>query len=56
MEKGRSAFKILTASPTGERPLGRPRRKWEHSIEMDIKEIGVNARNLIDSVKDRAYW
>ena len=38
MEEGRSAFKLLTSKPTGKRPLGRPRRKWE-----DLEEIGVNA-------------
>ena len=36
MEKGRSAFKILTGKPTGKRPLGRPRRRWEDNIRMDL--------------------
>ena len=35
MEEGRSAFKILTG--TGKRPLGRPRRRWEDNIRMDLK-------------------
>ena len=40
MEEGRSAFKILTGTPTGKRPLGRPRRRWDDSgIRMDLKEI-----------------
>ena len=43
MEEGRNAFKILTA--TGKRSLGRPRRRWEDNIRMDVKEIGVNTRN-----------
>ena len=37
---GRSAFKILTGKPTGKRPLGRPRRRWEDNIRMDLEEIG----------------
>ena len=45
MEKGRSAFKILTGKPTGKRPLGRPWRRWEDSIRMDLEEIGINAGN-----------
>ena len=45
MEEGRSAFKILTASPAGKRPLGRPRRRWEGNIRMDLKEIYINTRN-----------
>ena len=47
MEKGRRSFKIVTGSRTltGKTPLGRPRRRWEGNIRMDIKEIGVNTRN-----------
>ena len=39
MEEGRSAFKILTGKPTGKRPLGRPRRRWEENIRMVLEEI-----------------
>ena len=45
-EKGRSAFKILTGKPTGKRPLGKPRRRWEDNIRIDLEEIGINAGNL----------
>ena len=39
MEVGRTAFKVLTgtATATGKRPLGRPRRRWEDNIRMDLK-------------------
>ena len=56
MEEGRSAFKVLTGIPTRKRPLGRPRRRWEDNIRMDLEEIGINARNWVDSAKDRDYW
>jgi hypothetical protein len=56
MEEGRSAFKILTGKPTGKRPLGRPRRRWEDSFRMYLKEICINTRNLVDSAQDRGYW
>ena len=56
MEKGRSAFKILTGKPTGKRPLERPRRRWEDSIRMDLEEIGINAGNWVDSAQNRNYW
>ena len=49
IEEGRSAFKIFTGKPTGKRPLGRPRRRWEDNIKMDLGEIGINAGNLVDS-------
>ena len=38
MEAGRSAFKILTGTPTGNRTLGRPRRRLEDNIRMDLKK------------------
>ena len=55
-EEGRSAFKIITGKPTGKRPLGRPRRRWENNIRMDLEEIGINAGNWVDSAQDRNYW
>ena len=53
MEEGDNAFKILTGKPTGKKPLGRPRRRWEDNIRMDLKEIGINTRTLVDSTQDR---
>ena len=52
----RSAFKILIRKPTGKKPLGRPRRRWEDNIRMNLKEIGINTRNGADSTQDRNYW
>ena len=37
MEEGRIAFNILTGKPTGKRPLGRRRRRWEDNIRMGLK-------------------
>ena len=53
MEEGRGTFKILTGKPTGKRPLGRPRRRCEDNIRMEIEEKGINAENWVDSVQDR---
>jgi hypothetical protein len=55
MEEGRSA---LRSKPTEKRPLGRPQRRWEDntSITMDLKEIGINSRNCVDSAQDTYYW
>ena len=52
----KSAFKILTGKPTGKRPLGRLGRRWKDNIRMDLKEMGNNTRNWIDSAEDRDYW
>ena len=56
MEEGRSAFKILKGKPTGKRPLGRPRRRLEDNIRMDLEEIGINTGNWVDSAQDSNYW
>ena len=58
MEEGRNTFEILIGKPTGKRPLGRPRCRWEDNIRIDLKEIGINTRNWVDSThnQDRDYW
>ena len=56
MEESRSAFKIITGKPTEKKSLGRPRRRWEDNIRMDLQEIGISAENWVDSAQDRNYW
>ena len=56
MEEGRSAFKMITEKPTGKIPLRRPRHRWEDNIRMDLKEIGINTRNWVDSTQNKDYW
>ena len=55
-EEDRIAFNILTGKPTGKRPLGRPRCRWENNFRMNLKEIGINARNWVDWAQDRDYY
>ena len=40
MEEGRGVHKVLVGTPEGKRPLGRPRRRWEDNITMDLEEVG----------------
>ena len=47
---------ILTGKPTEKRPLGRPRRRWEENIRMNLKETGIITRNWVDLAQDRNYW
>ena len=49
-------FVILTGKPTGKRPLGRPRHRWEDNIRMNLEDIGINAGYWVDSAQDRDYW
>ena len=55
MEEGRSVFNILTGTATGNRFSGRPRHRWEDNIRMDLKEIGINTKNWVDSARDMDY-
>ena len=53
MEEGIRDFKILTGKSTGKRTVGRPRRRWEDNIRMNLKEMDVNTRNWVGSTQDR---
>jgi hypothetical protein len=37
---GRGVYRVLVGKPEGRRPLGRPRRRWEDSVRMDLQEVG----------------
>jgi hypothetical protein len=53
MEEGRGVYRILVRRPEGKRPLGRPRRKWEDNIKMNLMEIGIDWVNWIQPAQDR---
>jgi len=42
--------------PEGKRPLGRPRRRWEDNIKMDLQEVGCGAMDRIELFQDRGSW
>jgi hypothetical protein len=42
--------------PKAKRPLGRPRRRWEDNIKMDLREIGIDGANWIRMAQDRVQW
>jgi hypothetical protein len=54
--EGRGVYKVLVGKPEGKRSLGRPRRRWEDSIEMDLREIGIGGTNWIHLAQDRVQW
>ena len=56
MQESRRAFKMLTGKPTGKKPLERPRSRREDNITMNLKEISINMRNLVDSTQDKDNW
>jgi hypothetical protein len=40
MGEGRGVYRVLVGKPEGKRPLGRPSRRWENNIKMDLQEVG----------------
>jgi hypothetical protein len=56
MGEGRNVYRILVGKPEGKRPLGRPRRRWEDGIKMDLREIGWGGVEWIKLAQDRDRW
>jgi hypothetical protein len=52
----RNAYRILVGKPEGERPLGRPRRRWVDNIKIDLGGIGWDGVDWIDLAHDRDEW
>jgi hypothetical protein len=53
MGKGRGVYRVLVGRPEGKRPLGKPRRRWEDKIKMDLRETGIDEANWIQLAQDR---
>ena len=56
MEERRGVRKFLVGKPEGKRPLGRPRRRWEVNIKMDLQEMGRGCGDWIELAQDRDRW
>jgi hypothetical protein len=56
MEEGRNVYRVLVGKPEGKRPLGRPRRRWEDGIKMDLRETGWGGVEWIHVAQDRDRW
>jgi hypothetical protein len=56
MGEGRPIYRFLVGRPERERPLGRPRGRWEDNIKMDLREMGIDEADLIWLAQDRVHW
>ena len=56
MEQFRNAYRVLVGKAQSKRPLGRPRRRWEDNIKMDLREVGYDPRDWIALAEDRDQW
>ena len=49
-------YRVLVGKPEGKRPLGRPRRRWEDNIKMDLQEVGFGGMDWIELAHDMDRW
>jgi hypothetical protein len=56
MGEGRGMYRVLLGKPEGNSPLGRPRRRWEDNIKVDIQEEGCGGMDWIELAQDRDMW
>ena len=49
-------YRVSVGKPEGKRPLGRPRRRWEENIKMDLQELGCKDMDWTDLAQDRDKW
>jgi hypothetical protein len=56
MGEGRGVYRVLLGRPEGKRPLGRPTRRGEDNIKIDLREIEIDEANWIRLAQDRVQW
>jgi len=56
MWERRGVYRVLVGKREGKRPLGRPRRRWEDNIKMDLQEVGCGGMDWFEVVQDRDRW
>jgi hypothetical protein len=56
MWEGIGVHRVLVGKPQGKRPLGRPRRRWEDNIKMDLQEVGGGYGEWMELTQDRDRW
>jgi len=52
MGEGRGVYRVLVGKPEGRRPLGRPRRRWEDNIRVDLREVGCGCVDWMELAQD----
>jgi hypothetical protein len=56
MGEDRGVHRVLVGKPEGKRPLGRPRRRWEDNIKMDLQEVGGSRGDWMELAQDMDRW
>jgi hypothetical protein len=56
MWEGRGVHRVLVGKPQGKRPVGRPRRRWEDNIKIDLQEVGRGCGDWMELAQGRDRW
>ena len=56
MGEGKGVYRVFLGKPEGKRPLGRPRRRWEDNIKMDLREVEGRCGDWMELAQDRDRW
>jgi hypothetical protein len=56
MGERRDVYRVLVGKPEGKTPLGRPRRRWEDNIEMNLQEVGCGGMDWMELAEDGDRW
>ena len=56
MGERRNVYVVLVGKPEGNRKLGRPRRRWEDNIKMDLQKVGCGGMDWIELAQERDSW
>jgi hypothetical protein len=56
MRKRRGVYRVMGGNPEEKRPIGRPRRRWEDNIKIDLREVGGGCGDWMELAQDRDRW
>jgi hypothetical protein len=56
MEEDKGVYRVLVGKPEEKWPVGRPRRRWEDNIKMDLQKVGGGRGDWVELAQDRDRW
>ena len=56
VEEKRGVYRVLVGKPEGKKPLGRPRRRWEENIKLELQEVGCGDMGWVELAQNKDRW